>query len=144
MTYIPLLIFLLLAIGVVVAEAVWLTRSGWTTSARAWTFVISTDLIGFGLGGFVSFAIFGIMLMMVFGPSGRGGTSSDASYVALTVLAFLFPPIILLFVKRIFLTLFAMRGGKGAWFFSLVAGFGAAAIVAVPPGIVFYMLSRFA
>ncbi|HEY2848021.1 MAG TPA: hypothetical protein VGI80_09400 [Pyrinomonadaceae bacterium] len=141
MTYIPFLVFLLLAAAVIFAEAQWLTRRGWTTSGRAWLFVLATDLIGFGVGGFVSFAIVGVMIMMTFGPSGRGGNSSGASYVVLTGLALLFPPIILFFVKRIFLLFFSMRSGKAAWLYSLVTALIVSVIVALPPPLLYYLLS---
>ncbi len=144
MAYVPLFVFLLLALLVIVAETMWLARRGWTTTGRAWTFVLATDLIGFGIGGIVSFAIVGVMLMMTFGPDGRGGTSSDASYVILTVLAVISPPVILLFVKRVFLPLFKMPGGTQAWIFSIVASFLAAIIVALPPPVVYYLLSKYA
>jgi hypothetical protein len=142
MDYLPLLVFVLLAMVIIAAEAMWLAGRGWTTSGRAWTFVISTDLIGFGIGGVVSFAIVGVMLMMTFGPDGRGGTSSDVSYVALSALALLLPPLVLLFVKQIFIMLFKMPGGGRAWAFSLVASFLAGAVVAIPPPVVYYLLSK--
>ena len=144
MAYIPLFVFLLLAILVIFAESIWLSRSGWTTSGRAWTFVVATDMIGFAIGGFVSFAIFGVMLMMAFGASGEGGTSSEASYWFLIILALLFPPVLLFLIKRLFMLLYSMPGGKRAWVFSFVAGFAAAAIVAIPPPVVYYLLSRYA
>jgi len=84
------------------------------------------------------------MLMMTLGPDGRGGTASDASYVILIALALLLPPVILLFVKRLFMMLFKMPSGGQAWVFSLVAGFLATAIVTIPPPVVYYLLSKYA
>lgn len=144
MSYALFILFFLLILGVVSAEATWLTRKSWTTAGRAWTFVLATDLIGFGFGFFVSFAIFSVMLMMVFGPAGQGSTSSEGSFWLLTIVAVLFPPVVLVIVKRIFLVLFAMRSGKAAWLFSFVAGFGAAVFVALPPPVLYYFLSQYA
>ncbi|MBV9241772.1 MAG: hypothetical protein JO314_07180 [Acidobacteria bacterium] len=144
MAYLPFFVFLLLAAAVIVGEALWLTRRGWTTAGRAWAFVLATDLIGVGFGGMLSFVLFFVMFMMVMGPSGQGGTSSEASYWVITVLAFLCPPVVLSLVKRIFIPLFRMPGGKRAWVFSLVAGFLVAAIIAIPPPVVYYLLSRYA
>lgn len=142
--YVPLLLFFLLIAAAVVIEATWLTSREWATSGRSWMFVLATDLIGFGMGFFVSFAIFGIMLMMVFGPSGTGSDVGEAAYAGLLAIALLAPAVILLFVKRMFLLFFSMREGKQAWLFSLAASFGVTIFVAIPPPLAFYLIGRFA
>lgn len=141
--YIPLLLFLILVAAAMIVEARWLSAKGWARDGKAWMFVIATDLIGFGIGLFVSFAIFGIMLMMVFGPSGMGSGLSEVSYVVLLIIALLAPAVVLFFVKRIFLLFFSMRDGKEAWLFSLAASFAATVFVALPPPVVLYLVGRF-
>lgn len=140
MSYLPLIIFLLLAIAAVGAEVMWLTRQGWCTRGKAVSFVLATDLIGLGFGGFVSFALLGIMLMMTFGPSGTGGNSSDGVYWLLTVAGVLAPPMILTLLKRVLMLAYRMPGGRRAWAFSTVAGFAAAAVVLLLPSLAYYLL----
>ena len=64
-------LFIFLFIGSIVAEVQWLVRKGWATSSRAVGFVLTTDLVGFCIGGAVVFIAFFVMFVMVMGPAGR-------------------------------------------------------------------------
>lgn len=133
-------LFILLFVGVVFAEAQWLIRKGWATSGRALAFVLLTDVLGFFLGGGVVFVAFGAMFMMVMGPAGRGSDVPEAVYWVMTALAIIVPPILLFFLKRLFLLIFKIRSGGQAWVFSLVSSLAVLLIVLVPPPALLYLV----
>ncbi len=134
------LFFVLLA-GVIVAEVQWLVRKGWATSGRATGFVITTDLLGFFIGGIVFFIAFMVMFVLVMGPAGRGSNTPEAAYFALAAVAIIVPPILLVFVKRLFLLIFKIRSGGPAWVFSLVTSLVVLLIVVVPPPLLLYLVA---
>ena len=138
--WIALLLFLVLFVGVIVAEMQWLVRKGWASSGRAVGFVMVTDLLGFGIGSGVVLAIFVIMLMMTFGPAGRGGDSPESYYWIAIIFAVIFPPIFLITAKRLFLLIFKIKSGKTAWIYSLLSSFLVFVIVLVPPPLVYYLI----
>ncbi len=138
--WIALLLFLILFVGVIIAEVQWLVRKGWATSGLAVAYVMLTDLLGFCVGGFVAFAIFGILLMMTFGPAGRGSTAPEAAYWAVSAIAIIVPPIILFILKRLFLLIFKIKAGKTAWLYSLVSSILIILVVLVPPSVFFYLI----
>lgn len=119
--WIAILLFLLLFVGVIIAEVLWLTKKGLASSGSAVGFVLVSDLLAFGLGSFVVFVIFFIMFMMVMGPAGTGGTAPEYAYWITSAIAVVFPPAILIVFKRIFLSVFKIRSGKPAWVYSLVS-----------------------
>ena len=135
-----LFLFIILFVGVILAEVQWLIRKGWATSGRALAFVLLTDLLGFFVGGGVVFVAFGAMFMMVMGPAGRGSTVPEAAYWVITALAVIVPPILLFFLKRGFLLIFKMRSGGPAWVFSLVSSLAVPLIVLVPPSALLYLV----
>ena len=131
--WIVFFLFLILFAGSIIAEVQWLVRKGWTTSGRATGFVLTTDMLGLGIGGIiVSVAFFG-MFMMVMGPAGRGGTAPEAAYWVVTTLASVIPPVILFLIKRIFLLIFKIKTGKSAWLYSLVSTFAMILVIVIPP-----------
>lgn len=131
--WIAILLFLFLFVGVIIAEVVWLTRKGPTSSGHAIGFVLATDLLGFGLGSFVVFVIFFIMFMMVMGPAGRGGNAPEYAYWITSAIALVFPPVILILFKRIFLAVFKIRSGGPAWVYSVVSSVLIIVILVVLP-----------
>jgi hypothetical protein len=134
-----LMLFILLA-GVIIAEVQWLVRKGWATSGRAIGYVMATDLLGFGIGGFIAFVIFGVLIMMTFGPAGRGSTAPEAAYWAVSAIAIIVPPITLFILKRLFLLIFKIKSGTPAWIYSLVSSVLIILIVLVPPPLFFYVI----
>ena len=138
--WIAFLLFLILFVGVIITEVQWLVRKGWATSGRATGFVITTDMLGFCIGGTVVFVILGILLMMTFGPAGRGSTAPEAAYWVVTAVAVIFPPIILFFLKRIFLAIFKIGSGKSAWLYSFVSTILTILVVLVPPPLFLYLI----
>src|SRR4030095_1282009 len=119
--WIALLLFLLLVAFVVLFEIKWLVRNGWAPSGRGWGFVLLTDLIGFTLGTFVVLTTFFVMFMMVMGPAGEGSNVSESAYFANAFVAIIFPPVVLILSKCLFLWIFRSRSGKPAWIYLLAA-----------------------
>lgn len=142
-SYVPFLIFLVLVVAVIFAETRWLAGRGWATKGSAAAFAITTDIAGILVGFFVSFAIVMVMLMLTFGPSGRGGTTGDAVYILLVALAVLLPLIILVGLKRIFLLVLKVGVGRAVWGYSMIASILVLVTVIVPPSVIFYLLTRF-
>ena len=131
--WIAFFLFVILFIGVMIAEVKWLTRKGWAVSGRAVGYVMTSDLLGFGIGSFVVFTIFLIMFMMVMGPAGRGGTAPEYVYWVTTAIAIIIPPIIFVLIKRLFLLIFKISSGKAAWTYSIVSAILITLVVLVPP-----------
>ena len=141
-TIVEWLAFFLLIIlfaGAVLGEMKWLTRKGWATSGKAAGFVLTTDLLGFGIGIIVVVIAFTVMFMMVMGPAGRGGSAPDIAYIIVSAIAFIATPLALFILKRLFLLIFKMQTGKPAWLFSLVAAVLVAVVVGLPPPILVYL-----
>ena len=138
--WVPVILFLLLFVGVIIAEVQWLVRKSWATSGKSVAYVLVTNILGFGIGTLIITAVFMIMLMMAFGPAGTGSNAPDAAYWAASIVAIVVPPIFLFLSKRLFLLIFKMRSGKGAWVYSLVSSILILAVVLIPPPIVFYAL----
>lgn len=118
--WLAILIFIAILIAASAAETWWLTRNEWADASRAVLYVVTTNLLGLGVGSLIIFAIAMIVFMMVMGRSGEGGTSPEWMYWAVlgggaaAAISFLF------FIKRAFLRLFNIRHGKAAWIYSVV------------------------
>jgi len=138
--WIPVILCLLLFVAVVVWEALWLVKKGWATAGRAVAFVLTTDLLGFGIGVLVIVSVFMALMMMVFGPAGTGSTAPDAAYVAVLVLGLIVPPIFLFLSQRLLLSIFSIQAGKAAWLYSLASSALIVLVVFIPPPAVFYVL----
>ena len=138
--WIALLLFLILFVGTIIAEVQWLVRKGWATSGRATGFVITTDMLGFCIGGTVVFVILGILLMMTFGPAGRGSTAPEAAYWVVSANAIIVPPVILFISKRLFLLIFKIKSGMTAWLYSLVSSVLIILVVLIPPPLFLYLI----
>ena len=134
-------LFILLFVGSIIAEVRWLTGKGWTTSGRATGFVILTDMLGLCIGGAIVLTAFVIMFMMVMGPAGRGGDSPESAYWVVTALAIIFPPLLLILSKRLFLLIFKIRSGGSAWLYSLVSSLAVILLVVVPPPLILYLVT---
>ena len=133
-----LLIFLF--VGAVIAEVQWLIRKGWTTSGRATGFVITTDLVGLGAGGLVILIAFFAIFVMVMGPAGRGSDVPESVYLAVTIIAIIAMPVILILLKRLFLLIFKIRSGSSAWLYSLVSSILLMIVVLIPPPLILYLI----
>ncbi len=138
--WIAFLFYMLLFVGVVVAEAQWLIRKGWTSSGRAIGYVMTTDILGVGISSLVVLTIFVIMFMMVMGPAGKGGTSLEAAYWVLITFAVVFVPIFLIAAKRLFLLIFKIKSGKSAWTYSLVSSIIIILVVLIPLPLIYYSI----
>ncbi|MEP6788685.1 MAG: hypothetical protein ABJB40_09655 [Acidobacteriota bacterium] len=139
--WIAVLLFLALLVGVVIGEILWLTKKGWATSGRAAGYVLSTDVLGLGIGSLIVFVIALIMFMMVMGPAGRGGTAPEYAYWITTGIAVIFPPIVLVITKRLFLLMFKVASGSSAWMYSILSSFLILVVVLVPPPIVYFLIA---
>lgn len=137
--WIAFFLFVVLLIGVTVAEVKWLARKGWAVSGRAVGYVMVTDLLAFGIGAFVVLTMFFIMFMMVMGPAGRGGTAPEYAYWVTTAIAIIFPPIIFILIKRLFLFIFKISSGKAAWVYSIASSILITFVVLIPPTAVYFL-----
>lgn len=139
--WIALLAFLFLLAAAAAAEIIWLKRKGWTSSARAAGYVLVTDLVSLGIGAFIALTCSFVILMMVMGPAGRGGTAPNWAYVLVTAVAVILPVALLFFAKRVGLTIFKIRSGRTAWIYSLVSSLLLLVIVLVPPPLIYYIIA---
>ena len=132
--------FFVLLIVAVVAEIMWLVRSGWTTSGTAVGFVLVTDVIGSIVGTIIGTVIATVMFMIVMGPAGRGSEGGEPWLIAGTFGLALIPALLLFFIKRGFLAIFKIRSGKQAWSFSAAATVLTFLLALVPPGLLAYFI----
>ena len=133
-------LYVLIFVAALVGEIKWLNRKGWTTSGKAIGYVMTSDLLGVGIGGTVVLTIFLILFMMIMGPAGRGSDAPSAAYAVGMILMVIFPPIFLFAVKRLFLLIFKIRSGKSAWIYSLVSSIVIFVAIILPPPIMYYVL----
>lgn len=138
--WVPIIVFLVLFAGVVIAEVQWLIRKGWATPGRSVAYVLVTDLLGFGIGSLVIMIVFLIALMMAFGPAGTGSDAPEAAYWAAGIAALILPPAALFLTKRLFLLIFKIQTDRSAWGYSLVSSILIILVVLIPPPLVFYAL----
>lgn len=140
--WIAFFLFLVLCVAAAVAEVMWLTRNGWTTSGKAISYVLLTDILGLGVALFTVFAVMGVVFMMTMGGSGQGGTSPEWAFWAVLAFGFLFPPFFFLGLKRLFLLIFGISTAGSAWLYSLVSTILIGALAFVPPLAVYWSISR--
>jgi uncharacterized membrane protein YqaE (UPF0057 family) len=138
--WVPILVFLLLFAGVVIAEVQWLIRKRWATPGRAVAYALVSDLLGFGIGSLIILIVLLIGLMLTFGPAGTGSNAPESAYWAALIAAIILPPISLFLTKRLFLLIFKIQPEKSAWGYSLVSSILIILVVLVPPPVVFYVL----
>jgi hypothetical protein len=138
--WIIVLVAVLLFAAAVGAEILWLSKQGWASTGKAALFVLLTDLVSFGIGSFLVFVLTLVAFMLVMGPAGRGGSSSDGVYVAIVIAGSLIPPLIFFFFKRIMLGALSIRTGRSAWLYSLAVSLLFLVVVIIPPPALFYIV----
>lgn len=138
--WLVVLFFVVVFAGVMIAETIWLVRSGWTTAGRAAVFVLSTNFFSFGISSIFLMTLVLAGFMMVMGPSGQGGNAPDAAYWALLGLMIIVPPVVLFLAKRSMLALLKIRSGSSAWLYSLVSSLVTLIATIVPPALLVYIV----
>jgi hypothetical protein len=116
-------------------------RREWATVKLAAAFVLITDLLGLAVGFLISLGLIGVMVMLVFGPTGEGGKPSEIVMWALIVSAMVCPFVVLLLFKRVMLPLLGIRSGRPAWEYSFAASLLASIFITVLPGLAAYLLT---
>ena len=137
--WISFFLLIVLIVAAILAEIRWLSRHGWATSGLATGYVFTTSLLGLGIGLSVVMVLFLAMFMMVMGPAGRGSDVPEATYWLTTAIAIVLPPVILVLIKRIFLSIFKIRSGRPAWIYSAISSILMILIVFVPPTAIFFL-----
>jgi hypothetical protein len=136
------LIFLVAVFGLTILEAFLINRKGWSGFGRALAFSVVTNLIGFAVGFFVIFVVFGVVLAMAWDGSIEKFPLKDFGIGAFLVFGILFFPAFLTLCKRLFLKLFNIQTGKTAWLFSLAAAISIFIISHGLPVFAAYLLTR--
>lgn len=134
--WIIVLSFFLIIVGYTVAEAVWVNRKGWAYFGKSLVFSMLTNFIGYAVGFFVVFVIFGVILAMAWDGSIDKFPMKDYGLVAAMVFAALFTPTLLTVCKRVFLSLLKMQTGKSAWLYAVASAFLS---VTVSVGVPFFL-----
>ena len=119
--WVIVLSFFVIIIGYTVAEAVWVNRKGWAYFGKSLVFSVLTNFIGYVVGFFVVFVIFGVILAMAWDGSIEKFPMKDYGLVAAMSFAVLFTPALLTVCKRVFLSLLKMQSGKTAWLYAVVS-----------------------
>ena len=102
------------------AEASWVSKRTASNYARSLFFTFTTNLISITVGFVVSFVILGAILALTWdGSLENVGVGDKTIWTALAV-ALVFPMLLLLAVKRIFIALLKFEGLK-PWLFSAIS-----------------------
>lgn len=139
--WLVVLVCLLLFVGAIVADIIWLVKKGWATAGKATAFVLLTDIIGAVVGGLLVGVIFFVGFMMVMGPAGRGSDAPEWAYILCIILAVIIPPVLLIGLKRLFLFIFKIGSGMSAWVYSVVASVLTILVVLAPPPLFYYLMT---
>ena len=126
---------------VTVAETLWLVKKHSSTVRKAVIFSVATNAIGMMISSAITFVAVVVMFMLVMGPAGTGSDISGGVYIAIVTLAILLPLLILVVVKRLFLSWLKLVEARSAWMFSVVASIGLFLTVVVITTLVLYFNS---
>ena len=132
------MILVLCFLGANVVEVLWLRAKQWGTTGTATGFAAVTNLVGFGIGLFISIVAFGIVMVapLVQNPF----MANEIVGVVLLIVGLVIPPIILFISKRIMLGLLKMRTGAAAWAFSIITALLIYVITFVPSFLFIYLV----
>ncbi|MGC2235489.1 MAG: hypothetical protein WA584_04980 [Pyrinomonadaceae bacterium] len=140
--WLVILMFLLFVFGLTFAEAFWLSKKNWTTFGKSLAFALTTNAVGFFVGLFVLFVVFGLMLMFSLDGSLQRNPLGEAGIIVAMVFGVLFFPVFLALCKRLFLKILKIREGKAAWIFSFASSFLIVFLALVVPCLAGYLLFR--
>jgi hypothetical protein len=134
------LVFAVTVVAAMIAETLWLIKRGPVAPARAVAYVLLTDLLSM-IVSFAAVIVFMLMLLMlVFGPSGLGTTGYEALMWVVIILGILFPPIVFVLIKRVFLHFFSVFSGRAAWLYAAAVSLLLLVVTPTPAAIVHYLL----
>lgn len=139
--WIAFFLFVLLFLLAILAEAMWLVRKTPTTAGRAISYTLLTDIAGLGIGSSIVFIIAFVLFMMVMGAAGRGGSSPEWVYWLVSAVALIFPPSVLILIKRVGLAIFRLRTGGAAWTYSVASSVFFIGVVLAPPAAFFFLFT---
>ena len=133
-------VFSLTILAAMAVEVVWLAKRTETSDGRAIAYVVLTDILGLGIsfGAMIVFML--LLLMLVFGPEGMGTTGYDALMWVIVVLAFTFPPVVFILIKRIFIYFLGISGLARPWAYSAGASLLFLVATPLPAVLVYYLL----
>lgn len=140
--WLVVLSFFLAFDGFIIAEAVWLNGRGWASFGRSLGFSVLTNFIGYAVGFFVLFVVFGVFLAMTWDGSLKKSPMSHYSVGAILILSVLFIPVLLIVCKRIFLSPLKIRINKSRWLYSLASSVLGLTISVGIPVLLGYLLYR--
>jgi len=98
-----------------IGEVLWLVRNDWASTGKAAAYVITSDLLGIGLGFVVILVVLMITLLLVFGPAGTGSSAPESAYWAVLITAAIAPFMLILLSKRLFIRILAIKTKGNAW-----------------------------
>src|SRR5437016_5488233 len=107
--WLVILMFLMFAFGLTFAEAFWLSKKNWATFGKSLAFALTTNAVGFFVGLFVLFVVFGLMLMFSLDGSLQRNPLGEAGIIIAMVFGVLFFPIFLALCKGIFLKILKIQ-----------------------------------
>jgi hypothetical protein len=134
--------FFLFVVGFTVVEAVWLNNKGWARFGRSFGFSALTNFIGYAVGFFVLFVVFGVILAMAWDGSLKNFPLGDFGIWAVLILGALFTPALLTICKRAFLSILKIQNGKPAWLYSVASSLLGLTISLGVPILLGYFLLR--
>ena len=137
--WLVILMFFLLVVGAMFAEAFWISKKKWASFGKGFVFSALSNFIGFAVGLFIFFVVMSVFLMLSLdGTTQRIFDSKLGGQAAIAALifGFLITPALLIICKRIFLAAFKIQTEKSAWLYALASSI---LILAVSLGVPFLL-----
>src|SRR5437879_9316215 len=118
-----------------IGECYWLSRKKSSSCGRFVAFSFVSNIFSVSIGFFVSFLIFGLLLMLAWdGSIQRLPTGEAAIWLAVGVAA-IFPPVLLILAKRLLMRLLKLNEISRPWVYSILASTAFFFIVLVLPAL---------
>lgn len=143
--WLVILAFFVIVLGFMFAEAAWLSKKGWANFGKGFAFAALSNFIGFAVGLFVLFVVFGLFLMFSLdGTTQRVFDSKIGGPIAIFILIFavIFTPLLLIICKRVFLGVLKIQTGKPAWLYALASSGLIFVISLGVPSVIGYFIFR--
>ncbi|MFN0280043.1 MAG: hypothetical protein ACKVRN_15820 [Pyrinomonadaceae bacterium] len=136
--WIAFILFVAIFGGTMIAEVLWLTRKAWARTGQAVGYVLVSGLVGLVAVVLIGYVFAFLLLFWIYSLFGGPRFSSEPGIFMILLPGLIIPPMIFLFIKRTFLSLFKIRSDIAAWIFALVVTLFDFAVI---PQVIFLYLS---
>lgn len=120
-------------------EVFYLSRGESNRLGRSFMFAFVSNILSVSVGFFVSFLIFGVVMMLVFDGSIQSMPTGEYGIATALIIAAIFPPILLIFGKAIAFRLLKIDFVERKWLYSIVVSIAFFMVVSALPFLFIYL-----